>query len=230
MRNLTIAILIVCVLMIGQTSASQPQQKTVVKLYTNLIDGVEGLPAYIYWKFSFRSKQIFKFTIEPAIDYKLLESDNIKVWLLVDNNKARPGLQPSCTYRITISSPEYFSIFGKKVRKTVLTFITPGIQKFTECVEENFLIKFPIDVFLTFPSEQAGDGFEYTINPRDERDVYNIEISVPFNDGINGAPIEQQLEQYYSRVEKAKKHALAWIKSKGQNPSELKIIFDYEKY
>ncbi|MBP6964054.1 MAG: hypothetical protein KBC96_06575 [Armatimonadetes bacterium] len=78
------------------------------------------------------------------------------------------------------------------------------------------------------------DGFPYSpgfrINPPDAKGVYVISMVAIFNAGVNGPPISEQLRGYYKDIGHFKELANAWIRSKGYDPSKMKIRWDYTKY
>lgn len=229
MRTLIILVLVVMAIAVfAVPTKSKP--KPPVKVYTNLTDNYQGVPSFIYLKFSRPAAQKFELQTNPPLEMKLLKSEVIRVWLVTQSLRDPSDLKSSTTYKVVITSPDYFIIFGQKVKKTTFSFTTPNQEALNELVEETFEVKYPIDIFLSAPYEHLGEGYEYVINPRNEKDIYEIEIQAPFNAGVHGPPIEEQLKQYYLWIAQAKHDALSWIRSKGQNPTELKIKWVYNRY
>ncbi|MHB9024653.1 MAG: copper amine oxidase N-terminal domain-containing protein [Armatimonadota bacterium] len=91
-------------------------------------------------------------------------------------------------------------------------------------VREHF-IGLPIDDHLPF-----SDASDFQIKERDNKGLYHIALIAPFNAGVNGPPVHEQLRNYYQMIELAKKNALKWIRKQGQDPNDMKLIWEYTKY
>lgn len=175
-------------------------------------------------KFNQKVTQRFSLTLKPNVkQMKFNKKAKECSWEL----KPYTTFQPKTNYRAVVSSPQYFIFQGKKTKQVAWTFTTADKQSMAEQWEgfalEQTLEQNPLNRLL--PHEESNFLIMWP-----EQGVYTITLEVPFNAGINGLSIKEQLKSYYTSIEKAKKAALKWIRSKEQNPNKMKIKWDYTRY
>lgn len=230
MRSLTILVMILVLVSIASAKPKAPPPPVKAYEISSLGGEATSFDPWVGLKLSRPTTQVFTLSVVPPVKTRLVKSTGLLVWVFDD---FRQEIKPDTTYTVIYSSAQTFIFNGKKVKTASWQFRTWDEDNlralFEQALEPKFILH-PIDIYLPCRLENEGFNGTLAINNHDDKEIYNVKIEIPMNAGINGPPIEDQLKEYYTNVNKAKNAALRWIKDRGQEPSELQIKWDYEKY